>query len=331
MISLTLGLMIIGGVTGIIISTSQSNRTNQALSEMQESARIAFELLSRDIRQAGGHPCGNDIQVVNILNSANEGQQTPWEFNWSRPLMGYGPSNTIPGVTNRSANTDAISLVGGDQSGIFVSNYSESNSGANFRVGWPANLNGHGFRPGEILFVCNQLQGTIFQMTGPSGQNAEANLIVANSGGSQKPGNCTKGFGPVIINQNGKCDTNGNRGPYSQNAIISSIRSNAWYIGDNGRLNEGGRSLYRVRLGTSSEDSVLISEEISAGVSDMKIEYRVGSSDQFLTAGSITQWNDVNAVKITLTVQSQMNNVSSDNGRLSQTFTQVVSLRNRTL
>ena len=336
MIALTLGLIIIGGVTGIIISTGQSNRTNQALGEMQESARIAFELLSRDIRQAGGHPCGNDIEVVNILNNAQD-SNTPWQVDWGTPVQGYGPNDSITGVNNRIANTDALSLVSGASSGIYVKEYTDTNQGANFRVGWPATLQGHGFQPGEILFVCNQIQGTIFQMTGPSGQNPAADLIVVNTGNSNSPGNCTKGLGPIIPgnNPNQPCDTNGNHGPYSQNAVIANINSHVWYVGDNQRANEGGRSLYRVRLGRSAENAALIEEEIVAGVVDMQLRYRADNSDQFVAASNTTPWNSINAVEVTLTLRSQMPNVSTNpavnDGRLERNFTQIVSLRNRTL
>ncbi|WP_409524652.1 prepilin-type N-terminal cleavage/methylation domain-containing protein [Nitrincola sp. MINF-07-Sa-05] len=336
MISLTLGLVIIGGVTGIIVSSGQSNRANQGLGQIQDGVRLAFELLARDIRQTGGHPCGNDIEVVNILNSAQD-SNTPWAVDWSTPVRGYRPSDTIAGASNRVPDTDAISLLIGTSSGVYVSSYTDTNQGANFRVAWPSTMTGHGFQPGDILFACNQLQGTIFQMTGPSGQNPAADLIVVNTGNSTTPGNCTKGLGPIIPgnNPNQPCNTNGNHGPYSQNTIIASISSHAWYIGDNDRPAEGGRSLYRIRMSNDSGSAAMVAEEIISGVTDMQFRYRADGSDQFAAAAPGTPWNTINAVEVTLTLSSLTPNISTasavNNGRLERSFTQIVSLRNRSL
>jgi prepilin-type N-terminal cleavage/methylation domain-containing protein len=43
MISMLLGLVIIGAATGVILANRQSYRTNEGLSQIQESARTAFE------------------------------------------------------------------------------------------------------------------------------------------------------------------------------------------------------------------------------------------------------------------------------------------------
>ena len=48
MIAMVLGLVIIGGATSLIVANRQSYRTNEGLSQVQESARTAVELLSRE-------------------------------------------------------------------------------------------------------------------------------------------------------------------------------------------------------------------------------------------------------------------------------------------
>lgn len=59
MIAMVLGLIVIGAAFAIFQSSQATFRSNEGLSRIQESARAAFELISRDIRAAGGSACSN--------------------------------------------------------------------------------------------------------------------------------------------------------------------------------------------------------------------------------------------------------------------------------
>src|SRR5690554_4826207 len=65
MVAMVLGLVVIGGAISLTLANRQSYRTNEGLSQVQESARTAFELLARDLRQAGVSGCDNEGQVAN--------------------------------------------------------------------------------------------------------------------------------------------------------------------------------------------------------------------------------------------------------------------------
>ena len=68
MIAMALGLFLTGVAVNIVITNRQAFRTTENLSRMQENARSAFELMARDIRSAGGNPCGTPM-IVNVLNN----------------------------------------------------------------------------------------------------------------------------------------------------------------------------------------------------------------------------------------------------------------------
>lgn len=53
MIALTLGLLVTAAVAFVVTSQSQTREHNQGISEAQETARLALEILSSDIAQAG--------------------------------------------------------------------------------------------------------------------------------------------------------------------------------------------------------------------------------------------------------------------------------------
>ena len=338
MIALVLGLVIIGAVTGVMLSNNQSYRMTRSLSQIQDSTRVGFELIARDIRQAGGVPCGNDVDIINVLNDA-QGSNTPWQFDWGNAVRGLQGNETLDSVNNRIAGTEALILLSGESSGLFVKSYSDANNAANLDIGWPDSFSGHGINGGDILLICNEQRATIFQA---SGINAGGNLVV-NTGNNQSPGNCTKGLGPIIPgnNVNQPCNTNGNRFDDAENATIAKLGSRAWYIGDNGRPGEGGRSLFMASLtgvpGSGSNVSAeIFSVEIASGVTDMRLRYRLENTSDFITAAAVgNQWARVNAVEVTLDFASTDSNVSSDfsvdEGRLKREFSGIVALRNRAL
>lgn len=59
MIAMVLGLLVLGAALAVFLSNQNTYRANEGLNRMQESARVAFELMSRDIRAAGGSACSN--------------------------------------------------------------------------------------------------------------------------------------------------------------------------------------------------------------------------------------------------------------------------------
>lgn len=59
MIALVLGLLVIGAAFAVFQSNLASYRANEGQNRIQESVRAAFEMMSRDIKAAGGGPCSN--------------------------------------------------------------------------------------------------------------------------------------------------------------------------------------------------------------------------------------------------------------------------------
>jgi type IV pilus assembly protein PilW len=53
MIGMLLGVFLVGGIMQVFASSRQTYRVHEATSRMQESGRMALEVISRDIRGAG--------------------------------------------------------------------------------------------------------------------------------------------------------------------------------------------------------------------------------------------------------------------------------------
>jgi type IV pilus assembly protein PilW len=321
MIAMVLGLIVIGGVVSVVLANKQSYRTNEGLSQVQESARTAFELMARDVRQAGVNGCDNTGRMANALEPNPPGGPLWWQT-WFG-MRGYDENQTDPAVTigtaagERWEGTDSIQVQGIVGMGLSVENH-DPNS-ANLKI----NAATVDFVADDILMVCDFDHSAIFQVSNYN----DANVTVVHNTGDGLPKNCTKGLGFPTI-----CETNGNVYTYAPNSQVARMSAVDWYIGANGRTDEGGQSLYRRRLGSGASIAV---EEIVAGVTDMQISYRIDDDTGFVDASAISaaNWDSVNAVAIELTVESTDRRVSTDTnvnaGRLQRQFTHIVTLRNR--
>jgi type IV pilus assembly protein PilW len=321
MISMALGLIVVGGVISVMLANKRTYRSTEGLSQLQESARTAFELLARDSRQGGASGCDSSGgRIANVLTAG-----TTWWQNWFG-IAGYESSTTDPAVATgtaageRVAGTDSITLQSIEGTGLSVKTHDAAN--AKFAL----NAASSSITAGDVLMVCDFDHAAIFQVSSYDGTKPAVEVTYTDGVGT--PGNCSKGLGYPT-----NCGSStGNVYPFNPNSQIARFTAVDWYIGNNGRAAEGGRSLYRRRLGSGG---VVVTEEVVAGVTDMQIKYRVSGTDTFVDASAVTagNWANVNALAITLVTTSADQRVSTDlavnSGRLQRTFTWLVTLRNR--
>lgn len=319
MISMVLGLVIIGGALGVILANRQSYRTNEGLSQVQESARTAFELLARDVRQAGVTGCDSNGRVANVV-VAQAGTTVPWWQTWFG-LRGFDGAQNDTAVgfgsatpDNRISGTDSLQLQGIEGTGLSV--VSHQPTSAQFQI----NTTTTAIATDDIVMVCDFDHAAIFKITNYNSSNT---TVVHNaSSGNSWPQNCSKGLGyPTDCGSQA-----GNAYAYGPNSQIARLTAVDWYIGNNQRPAEGGRSLFRRRMTAAPE-------EIVAGVTDMQVSFREQGGAEFVRADEVAAWTNVNAIMVELTLQSADQRISTDthvnSGRLERTFTNVITLRNR--
>src|SRR5690606_24678346 len=71
MIALLLGLLVMGAAISIFLSNRQAYTATEGLGRVQENVRFAFELMARDIREAGANPCGKHVPLVNVISGSD--------------------------------------------------------------------------------------------------------------------------------------------------------------------------------------------------------------------------------------------------------------------
>ena len=315
MVSLIIGLLVVGSAIAIFISNSQTYTATENVGRIQENMRVSYELIARDIREAGASACAKGLPVSNVLQNAN----ATWWSTWAG-ITGYGSTQAFPdeafGTTagTRVSGTDAIQLMSSSNSGISIESHNPVS--ANFQV----NNTNHNVNDGDIVMACDYLQASIFQITNASpGTNV---TIVHQSGNTVSPGNCSKGLGLPSV-----CSAVGTPYEFLPNSTLAKLRAVRWYIGNNPN---GGRSLYQASLNNTGGTVTSTPQEIAQGVQNISFSYLVNGAYQSADSISATNWGVVSAVRVTLVLQGN-ENIGTDGTRIQRQISSTITLRNRNI
>lgn len=305
MLALVLGLLLLGGAIGVFLANQASGRTNSALGELQNIARITTTLMSYDIRNAGFNGCSN-TRMSNVIAVA--GAQPAWaDWPFGGGIEGLrAPVGTIGGV-NATAGTEALRLMYGAGESWLIEDY----DGSTLTLNEAPSLSS-----GDIVIACDEKLASIFQATSvvgdevthfQSGLNCDDNL----------------GFVPSAAWSCGTADPR----TFSNSGMLMAFQSVVWFVAQS-TDNPNVDSLYRASL----IGDALVSEEIVYGVSGMTLTYLDADTMNFMTAAQIEAtsfWEDVIAVRVVIDVDDDaIENIEIPDE--AQSFTFITNLRNRT-
>lgn len=327
MIALLLGLVVVAAASGLFLTNKRVYAATETVNRIQENTRAAFEIMARDVREAGGNPCGSKSRPVSQLNTGSSGW---WDSHFTG-LRGYEYGTNVPG-TAVATGTDALDLHLASSTDIYVTD--DSTPSATFDV-----TSVEGISPPEILVACNREISLIFEATSI---NQASKKIGRESGSSS---NCVSNFRSEYDCSNGSSPHDfclyvppgGNAaacgGNYSTSpAQVVKFQTFRWYVGENQR----GRSLYRETIaGDPASPSSRQTVEVAEGITDMQLEYRSGASSSWQSAATVADWADVVAVRVTLTASGTDGALSggylagTDGNVLTRTISHVVAIRNR--
>lgn len=302
MISIVLGMIIVGAAIGIFVANQQTYRATGSLSRVQENVRTTFELMAREIRETAGVSC----DARNLLPANMLAGTAPWWSNLSNGVRGYDNG----GLAGSLAGTDAIELVSGTTSVVHTINQMAS-SAADIQT----TTSDHGLGAGDILVICDFECASVFQHTGqPDG--TVTTEVKHESGTTEVPGNRAANL---------ECDSlHPVPHTYAADSLLTKMKASRWYVADNG---DGTSSLYRISVDKGVEGA---GQEMVEGVTDMELFYLVAGGTAYVNAASVgTNWPNVRAVRIELTFQGEE---TFDGGsRIERQLSHTVNLRNRTL
>ncbi|ADE14082.1 type IV pilus assembly protein PilW [Nitrosococcus halophilus Nc 4] len=319
LVATTVSLLLTAGVTQVFVNSKQGYRVQEALSRLQENGRFAINLISRDVRSAGFFGCaGSTTRIVNTLNNAS---QYAWDF--STALQGFEATSATTWtpaldstITSPLGGRDVLTLRHASGNLAKVKPPFMPNTSADLHTDTD-----NGLSQFDIVMVSDCIDSAIFQI---SSANPDTSGSLAHNTGVGTPGNATKDLGKI----------------YTNKAAIIRVTTSTYYLRNNP---EGDPALYRI-VGNAAP------QELIEGVEDIQILYGEDTdgnreANLYVTADSVTDWNNVINVRLSLLLQTLEDNLAATpqpytfNGatttpndrRLRRIFTATVNLRNRTL
>jgi len=322
LVALTLSILLTLVIGQIYISNSQAYRLQEAQSRIQENGRFALEFLSKDVRRVGSMGC---LSVLNkplvIANSSPS--ITP-----ATSIQGYDADQTtsypVPSSTSATWNPTAPSGVGALAGTDILS------------IQFAEPCGGH-------------LQTPITGMTpSPSSNLSSTNTCSITAGTTELVlSDCSqseifRSDSNSTISISGTSNNTQDHFTYSHglDAEVMVVRAYTYFI--QSFPGNGEPTLYRLdNIAATPNPQPLIE-----GIEDMQLHYGVDlnadwSVDQYVTAGNVSNWANVIAIRVDLVIRSTglygtnltntttaCNGVTVTDTRLRRCYSFTINLRN---
>lgn len=339
MISITIGLIVLGALTYIFVGSRGAYRVNENLARVQETGRFALDYIAQDLRMTSFAGCRSrslntaDGTLVNVtqpavvFSGAGDGVVGFEDgTGWTNPVAASVPRAAGDVLTIRRA------------AGMMVRLTANSDPVARTVT---IEHNGAGIRNGDIVVLPNCERALMFRVT-----NNPATTGIGNFPTTLEYK--TSGAGVGGADGNAAVVPNDVFTPDSRAYVMRFIET-SYFVGTDAA---GRRALYRV-AGTAAE-------ELVDGIEDIDILYGIdtsapepdGIADDYVRADAVANWSQVVSVRINVLAAGTDGNVATGaqtyafrdtdgdgvpetqtapDRRLRQVFTATVALRNHML
>ncbi|EXJ10272.1 MULTISPECIES: PilW family protein [Nitrincola] len=245
MISMLLGLVLVGAITSVVLANIETFKTNQTLAEVQDRARLTFEILAREVREAGSTGCAPDEPLESLLTNT----PSPWwaGASWNDALTVYPANVASPAVAfgdqvgERINGTSALMIRRMADDPWIVTERLASG----FRVISDLSTSEHDVSVGDALMACDAGGVALFNATAPTGTNKKSIFF----------------------------DASLNLSSYTL-PLLGFLHAETWYVGHS-PSNSSGRALFRVRLDGSNS----VIDEVVPGVTQLNIRSWAGNAN----------------------------------------------------
>lgn len=306
MIGMLIGLLILGGMVSLFIGNRQTYRYNEELSRLQENSRFAIETLQRHLRMAGHVGCVM-LQEINGGSSVSTGESivdTPQiQLDGMKAVQAFQYSAASPGIVGDAGKT---AVLGSDVVTLRYGQGASTTLAAD--AGMSANTpsivirdNALGFKQGEVIVMADCKTAGLARI---SNQPASGNNVALEFKKATNY-NLSDGFTHTALDLGFR---------------IMRMANVSFFIGPSTErvTNRQGNAFNSLYLASEGFNGRAVADEIIEGVVDMVVEYGVPNAsgsdeaDAYKPLASITDWNDVRAVKVTLLLSSVDDNVVSE-------------------
>jgi len=337
LVSLLIASFVLGGVVSVVFSNRSTYETEQEASFIQQNARYAVEMISRDMRSAGNLGCAStsdpdasrNADVANIVDGTLGGLLS------REAITGYEGTTAVTSfpdvIDDVPAGSDAVIVRYADvDSAVAIGTHQHASQRFNLH-------SAASFSTGDKLVIvdANCRYASIFENTSTS------TAAVNHAAGSGSPGNCDSRIYPG--GDTFDCPSSGDwpdNVDFNPGSVLMNYVSNVYFIDDSNVIS-GMPSLKRRVLSGSG----VRTEELAQGVESMELSYGVdsdsdGAPNAYMDADDIANWNQVVAIQVSLIFRSQsqiletartitLNGVSYSDRYMRQIAATTVKIRNR--
>jgi type IV pilus assembly protein PilW len=352
MVAMTLSLILLGGVLSVLYSSKLTYNENERVGRLQESMRAGVEVLLHDLRAAGfpgcARPMDGSSDFLTVL-----GDPTSLKWNFSLPVQGFN-ANTTDWTPALPAPLDTAGVLTGND--VIVVRTVRSNA-RTYRLNTSMATStddvvvkkdaGETLRDGVPMLISDCNKSTVFAASAVTNGSTTATLAhEAGATGKNRAYNTTKDIG--VFKATGNSGT-----------TVAPIDTVIYYVAASSANDVNGisrgPSLWRISSTepvTGVGDGPGTPQEVVEGVEALQAKYGVDTNgdllvDDYVTADSVTNWNNVIAISIAIVVRSPeevnpdkiptqrfnllgTNYDSPSDRRARAFFTTTVTLRNRT-
>ncbi len=343
MIASVIGLFILAGAVTIFSSNSSSSSMSNGMARLQDSGRVALDIISNSVRMAGYSGCRSETKASpSQLAVGAPDYVLPDTAIWGSEYTAGGTwSPTRPAelanLTNRvREGTDVIYLQHGSGRTTFLATNMTSASD---------NLvlnNNPDIKSGELVVISDCTTADIFRASGVADDTA-GNPVLTHAGGTvNSSGNLSKPY-------TGTADT--------QPLRVMGFNANAYFVGDTGRDNAAGEDIYSLFTLDTTAATIGTPTELIEGVENIQILYGetlpASGTVRYVSASNVSDWVNVASVQIGLliattdsagnsndtrtynlagtSIGSTGNGAHAGDRRLRASFNSTIQLRNRNL
>lgn len=289
MIALVLGSLLTLGVLTMYLDSSETSRVSQSLARVQESGRIALDIMRRDIRMAGFAGCAQPMQAKSPDFKAS---------NLDATFFGTGVRGVRVGSAAWSSDTDYI-----DVSGIEADAVGGSDVFQVRRANGPtATLESRMASPSSVIDTDSDDTETKFRI----GEEALiTNCIVAD----------IFSVGDNSSVDDDQINHNSLSTAYPENSQIFHFSTNTYWVKDTGRDSPDGGNIFALYRDGN---------EIVSGVERLQVLYGVSDGDtadaniRFVSAADIStaQWSRVEAIRVGVLVSDDQSVMEADDAKV---------------
>ena len=303
MVAITISLVLLAGIIKIFQSAKQSYNIQQALSRIQENARLVTDVMIRDLSTSGYMGClGSTDEVINTLKEKTA------SYDFATAIEGSEGGTNPDSITIRHVSEATAIPVVQPMTGLKAPLVLDAN-----------HMNYGSLQQWDVVTVSDCAGAAVFMITNnpdDTGVIEHAAAVVATTGPNESQSNETDDLQRIFG---------------AQTASTAKIY----------RVGTTSYELKTGSAGRSNSLFVTPGGELVEGVDDLQIQYGVGSTpptsttpviaEQYVDADDVTDWKNVVSVRITFTVNSvdMVVNPGDGDGLLHKTFTTTIRLRNR--